>query len=68
MLKNKELHWTFLYQLTTLVGGLFLLKILAVTLSKEDYGYYSLINSIVALIVMLPFSALMQGIGRFADD
>lgn len=65
LLTNKELFWTFLYQLITLVGGLVLIKLLATTLSKETYGYYSLINSIVALIVMLPFSALMQGVTRY---
>ena len=65
ILTNKELFWTFLYQLITLVGGLVLIKLLATTLSKETYGHYSLVTSITALIVMLPFSALMQGVSRY---
>jgi len=62
---NKELFWTFLYQFTALVGGLVLIKLLSHILSVEVYGYYMLITSIVALVVMLPFSALMQGVNRF---
>lgn len=65
ILTNKELFWTFLYQFITLFGGLVLIKLLATILSKETYGYYSLVTSITALIVMLPFSALMQGVSRY---
>lgn len=62
---NKELLWTFLYQFITLLGRLLLIKLLAITLTKETYGYYSLITSITALVVMLPFSALMEGVTRY---
>jgi len=65
ILTDKELFWTFVYQLITLVGGLLLIKILATTLSTETYGYYTLIMSISALVIMLPFSALMQGVSRY---
>jgi len=65
ILTNKELYWTFLYQFLTLIGGIVLIKLLATTLSKETYGYYALIMSIVAFIVMMPFSALMQGVSRY---
>ena len=65
LLKNSELKWTILYQLSILLGGVFLIKLLAVTLSKEDYGYYSLITSISAFILMMPFTAYMQGISRY---
>jgi len=67
ILTNKELYWTFLYQFITLVGGILLVKFLAVTLSITDYGYYSLVASITALVVMLPFSALMQGVSRYVS-
>ena len=67
ILTNKELFWTFLYQFITLVGGLVLIKLLATALSKETYGYYALIMSITALIVMLPFSALMEGVSRYTS-
>jgi O-antigen/teichoic acid export membrane protein len=62
---NKELMWTFFDKLITLLGGLFLIKILAVTLSKETYGFYALITSVSALVIMLPFSALLQGVSRY---
>ena len=62
ILTNKELYWTFLYQFITLVGGILLVKFLVVTLSITDYGYYSLVASVTALVVMLPFSAFMQGV------
>jgi len=41
------------------------MKVLAVTLTKETYGYYSLIMSIITLITILPFTALIQGISRY---
>jgi O-antigen/teichoic acid export membrane protein len=65
ILTNKELFWTFLYQSITLIGGIILIKLLATALSKETYGYYALVMSIVAFIVMMPFSALMQGMSRY---
>lgn len=49
------------------MGGLVLIKLLATALSKETYGYYALIMSITALIVMLPFSALMEGVSRYTS-
>lgn len=67
ILTNKELFWTFLYQLIIMVGGLVLIKLLATALTKEIYGYYALIMSITALIVMLPFSALMEGVSRYSS-
>lgn len=62
---NREFYWTILFQLTTLVGGILLMKLLAVSLSKTDYGFYALITSIVSFILMMPFTALLQGIGRY---
>jgi O-antigen/teichoic acid export membrane protein len=65
ILTNKELHWTMAFQATTLLGALLLIKLLAVSLTKEDFGYYSLIMSISAFILMLPFTALLQGVIRY---
>lgn len=62
-----ELLYTILFQFTTLVGGLLLIKLLAVSLSTHDYGYYALITSIIALVLMFPFSALMQGVSRYVS-
>lgn len=62
---SKELFWTFLEKLFTLLGGLLLIKLLAITLSKETYGHYALILSIVTLVIMLPFNALLQGVSRY---
>lgn len=66
-LKNKEFIYTFLFQFTSLVGGIVLIKLLAVYLPKEDYGYYSLINSIIAFVLMMPFTALLQGVNRYVS-
>lgn len=65
VLSNKELLWTALYQASVLFGGLLLIKLLAVSLSKNDYGYYALITSISAFVLMMPFTAFMQGISRY---
>lgn len=65
ILSNKELIWTILYQASVLFGGLLLIKLLAVSLSKNDYGYYALITSISAFVLMMPFTAFMQGISRY---
>lgn len=64
---NKEFYWTLLFQLTTLVGGILLMKLLAVSLSKTEYGFYALITSFVSLILMLPFTALSQGVSRYVS-
>lgn len=65
ILKNKELLWTVLYQFTLLLGGILLIKLLALTLSKSEYGHYALITSIMAFVLMLPFTAIFQAISRY---
>ena len=65
IISNIELRWTILYQISILVGGVALIKLLAVTLTTEQYGYYALITSISAFILMMPFTAFMQGISRY---
>ena len=44
---------------------LLITKIVAVQLSKDGYGFYSLILSVVALFSLLPFSSLHVGIERY---
>ena len=65
MFSKKEFLWTFSERVVTLIGGMAVLKILAVGLSIEEYGYYALVTSICALVVMLPFGSLTQGISRY---
>lgn len=65
VLSNKELLWTVLYQASILLGNLLLIKLLAVALSRNDYGYYALIMSISAFVLMMPFTAFMQAISRY---
>jgi len=62
---NKEFYWTLLFQLTSLLGGVLLMKLLAVSLSKTEYGFYAIITSMVAFVLMMPFTALLQGVGRY---
>jgi len=43
------------------------MKLLAVSLSKTDYGFYALIASIIAFVLMMPFTALLQGVSRYVS-
>ncbi|TDA69578.1 hypothetical protein E0765_00340 [Sulfuricurvum sp. IAE1] len=65
--KNKEFLSTISYQITLLIGSLLLLKLLAYVLSLQNYGYYSLITSILALIFVFPFGVFLQGVGRYVS-
>jgi O-antigen/teichoic acid export membrane protein len=65
LISNKEFYWTLLFQITILIGGILLIKLLAISLSKENYGFYTLIMSIVSLILMMPFTAFFQGVSRY---
>lgn len=62
---NKEFHWTLLFQLSSLLGGVALMKLLAVSLSTSEYGFYAIINSMIAFVLMMPFTGLFQGVGRY---
>ncbi|MFT5759981.1 MAG: O-antigen/teichoic acid export membrane protein [Alteromonadaceae bacterium] len=64
---NKEFYWTLLFQLTSLLGGVLLIKLLAVSLSKAEYGFYAIITSMVTFVLMMPFTALLQGVGRYVS-
>jgi O-antigen/teichoic acid export membrane protein len=65
LIRHKEFLWTLFFQLTSLLGGILLMKLLAVSFSKTEYGFYVIITSIVAFVLMMPFSALLQGVGRY---
>ena len=62
---NKELYWTVIFQLSTLIGGVALVKLLAVSLTTAEYGLYAIITSIMAFVLMMPFTALLQGVSRY---
>ncbi|WP_305531484.1 hypothetical protein [Sulfuricurvum sp.] len=62
---NKEIYWTITQQVVLLATGLILLKLLSTLLSVKDYGYYSLVTSILALILVFPFGVFLQGVGRY---
>jgi len=64
---KKEFIWTVTSQVITLLGGLLLIKLLAKMLSTEDYGFYALLMSIMSLVLMLPFTAFLQGVGRYVS-
>jgi O-antigen/teichoic acid export membrane protein len=65
LITNKEFYWTLLFQLSSLVGGIALMKLLAVSLSTTEYGFYAIITSMVAFVLMMPFTGLLQGVGRY---
>jgi O-antigen/teichoic acid export membrane protein len=65
VLLNKEFRTVLFNQFIIIIGTFGLIKILTTLLSKEDYGYYTLSISIVALISMLPFSAFDQAVSRY---
>ena len=68
VLKNKELLFSLIIKLLQLASSLILMKLLSSKLSKIEFGYYSLVMAIGALINMLPFSALNQGVLRFSAE
>ncbi len=65
IISNSEIRWTILFQISTLFGGILLIKLLSNILTKEDYGYYALITSISSFILMLPFTAFQQAVSRY---
>lgn len=65
LVTNKEFYWTLLFQIITLAGGILLMKLLAVSLSKTEYGFYALITSVISFVLMMPFTAFLQGVSRY---
>ena len=65
ILSNTELLLVSFSQISQLFGAVLFTKLLTVYLTKDSYGYYSLSMSLVAIITMLPYKALNEGLGRF---
>jgi len=63
-LKNPEFLWNTLAQIIQMIGAIFIIKLLAMYLTKGEYGIYVLLNSILALFMILPFNAISHGITR----
>ncbi|MDQ7083783.1 MAG: oligosaccharide flippase family protein [Sulfurovum sp.] len=64
---NNESLVVLLYTLISMIGALAIMKILAITLTKEDFGVYALILSIVSFIALFPFKCLDQGASRYVS-
>ena len=67
-LRERELVYSILMKFTQVAGGLLIVKILTTVLSREDYGLYSVVLSIVALLGVIPFAGLNNGVFRFSSD
>ncbi len=67
-LKNKEFFWNTFGQLVQMVGAIVIMKLLAIYLAKGEYGKFALINSLVALFMILPFNAIIHGIYRYVAE
>jgi len=61
----KEKFQVLIYQATLMTGGLVILKLLTNLLTAEDFGRYSLVLSVAALVTGLPFNSVTQGIIRY---
>ena len=61
----KELFLVASNHFIELFTTLIITKIISVNLSKQDFGFYSLILSILALISILPFTSLQTAIERY---
>lgn len=63
---KSELTWIILGLFVQLFSGIFIIKILTNFLNTEEFGTYSLINSIIQFIEIVIFSSLIQGAGRYS--
>ena len=61
-----ELIWIILGLFIQLLSGVFIIKILTHFLSTDDYGTYSLLNSLIQFIEIVVFSSLIQGAARYS--
>ena len=64
---NNEPLIVLLYTMISMLGTLIIMKILALNLSKEDFGVYSLILSLMAFITIFPFKGIDQANGRYVS-
>ncbi|MBU1674123.1 oligosaccharide flippase family protein [Patescibacteria group bacterium] len=67
-MQKKEFLWNLLAQITQMFGALLMVKLMSMYLTKGDYGKYALINSLVALFMILPFNAMIHGIMRYVSE
>jgi O-antigen/teichoic acid export membrane protein len=67
-LKNKEFLWNTFGQLIQMIGAIVIMKLLAMYLSKGEYGKLALINSLLALFMILPFNSIIHGIYRYVVE
>jgi O-antigen/teichoic acid export membrane protein len=63
---RSELIWIVLGLFVQLFSGVFIIKILTNILNTQEYGTFSLINSIIQFIEVVIFSSLIQGAGRYS--
>lgn len=66
--KNPEFLWNTFAQVIQMIGALLIIKLLSVYLSKGEFGIYVLLNSILALFMILPFNAIIHGVARHVHE
>jgi len=64
---KREFIMTALSQIVQVLGKVLVAKILAVLMTKSEYGYYSLALSVYTLVSMYPFTAFDQALRRYAS-
>jgi len=68
LINNKEFLWNTLGQMVQMFGAIILMKLLAMYLTKGEYGKLALINSLLALFMILPFNSIIHGIYRYVAE
>lgn len=63
-----ELPWVIAAQAISFLGGFAVVKVLAISLGTEGFGYYSLCLSLAAMISLLWYGPLDQIILRYWND
>lgn len=64
---NKESITVLGFTLVSMVGSLIVMKLLSTYLTKENFGIYSLLMSIIAFISIFPFKGLDQATSRYVS-
>lgn len=64
---NNESLIVLLYTAISMVGALVIMKILVINLTKEHFGIYSLVLSIMAFVTIFPFKGLDQANARYVS-
>lgn len=67
-LRLKTEQWLVIFaQSAEIMGGIIFFKLLAVYLTKAEFGDYLLATSIMALVLLVSFSVIDQGLMRFVS-